>query len=109
MPSYWYHHVHLYSPDALKTAEFYEKMFAAKKVATRKFPDGHTSITLDVKGSKILVTEPAPGSAAGPSGLEHFGMETDDIEAAVADLKAQGAKFRDEITEVRPGLKIAYL
>ena len=27
MPNYWFDHIHLMSPDPLKTAEFYEKSF----------------------------------------------------------------------------------
>ena len=35
MPGYEVHHVHLYSPDPIKTADFYEKFFGA----TRRRPD----------------------------------------------------------------------
>ena len=53
--------------------------------------------------------EPAPGSPESSYGIEHFGIITDDIEAAVTDLKAKGVKFRDEVRVALPGLKISFL
>ncbi|MFC1916534.1 VOC family protein [Chloroflexota bacterium] len=114
MPNYWHDHVHLISPDPLKTAQFYESMFNAERVSTRELPDGRTMVELNLSGSKILVTQPRvqPESASTPSvtgtGLEHFGIRTDNLEVAVADLKAKGIQFRDEI-RVIPGLKISFL
>ena len=115
MPNYWYDHVHLISPDPLRTAQFYESMFNADRVSTRELADGRTSVELDLGGSRILVTQPRAQSesASVPSGigtgLEHFGIRTDNLEAAVADLKANGVEFRDEIRSTRPGVKISFL
>jgi len=115
MPNYWYDHIHLVSPSPLETAQFYEKMFDARVVTNRQLPDGRTSIGLDLNGSRILLmerhsqVEAAPGSAETGYGLEHFGIRTDNIEAAVTELKAKGVKFRDEITTIASGTKIAYL
>ncbi len=115
MPSYRYDHIHLVSPDAVKTAEFYERMFNAKRVSVREAGPGLVSVVLDLNGSRVLIktgnvrTETAPGSSDPAHGLEHFGIRTDDLETAVADLKAKGVKFRDEIREIRPGVKISFL
>ena len=115
MPNYWYDHIHLISPDPLKTAQFYETMFNAKRVGVRELEGGRSSVELDLNGSTILIisprvqSEPAPSSSEAGSSLEHFGIRTDNLEAAVADLKAKGVQFRDEIREARPGVKISYL
>ncbi len=115
MPSYSYDHIHLVSPDAVKTAEFYEKMFDAKRVSVSEAKPGLVSVVLDLNGSRVLIkpgnikAETAAGSSDPAHGLEHFGIETDDLETAVAELKAKGVKFRDEIREVRPGTKISFL
>ena len=42
-------------------------------------------------------------------GLEHFGIRTDNLAAAVADLNAKGVQFRCETREIRPGVKISFL
>ena len=115
MPSYWYDHVHLISPDPVKTAEFYERMFNAKRVSVRELGVGRVSVELDLNGSRVLVMsrrvqpETAPSSPETDCGLEHFGIRTDNLEAAVADLKAKGVQFKEEIREVRPGVKISFL
>lgn len=115
MANYWYDHVHLISPDPVKTAEFYEEMFNAKRVSVGELGAGRVSVMLDLNGSRVLVMSPTVQPGTGPSarvddyGLEHFGIRTDNLEAAVAELKAKGVKFKEEIREIRPGVKISFL
>ncbi len=115
MPNYSYDHIHLVSPDAVKTAEFYERMFNAKRVSVGELGAGRVSVELDLNGSRVLVMsrrvqpETAPSSPETDYGLEHFGIRTDNLEAAVADLKAKGVQFKEEIREIRPGVKISFL
>ena len=115
LPKYWFDHVHLFTPDALKTAQFYETMFNAERVSTKELGDGRIRVELDINGSRVLITERTaqPESAPTPPGagygLGHFGLRTDNLEAAVAELKAKGVEFRDEIRVVQPGLKISFL
>ena len=113
MPSYWYDHVHLCSPDPIKTAEFYEEMFNARRVGVREFPDGRINVELDLNGSRVLVMSPraqplAPGaSQTGYDRLEHFGLRTDNLEAAVNELKTKGVTFVQEITQL-PWIKVSF-
>lgn len=113
MPNYGYDHIHLVSPAPLETAQFYEGMFGARKVASNKLPDGRDSASLDLNGSKILIIEgksqPAGNSSAAGSGIDHFGIVTNDLATAVAELKAKGVKFRDEIRVLDSGIKISFL
>jgi catechol 2,3-dioxygenase-like lactoylglutathione lyase family enzyme len=106
MPNYKYGHVHLISPAPEKTAEFYAKSFGAKVGNTLKFPDGGIMVPVDMKGSTILISNT---SAQPPVyGLEHFGLTTDNIEASVKELKAKGVKFQMEVTQMGPGVRIAF-
>lgn len=116
MPEYSYHHIHLVSPDPLKTAEFYENMFNAKRLNATESADGRTtSVALSLNGSSILIMlgKTQQDSTSEPSaptiGLEHFGIITDDLETAVADLKAKGVQFRNDPREFRPGVNISFL
>ena len=103
MPGYQFHHVHLYSPDPIKTADFYEKFFGA----TRRRPDREVdegsledgppfyAVQLVLNGVGIFVRSQKEGATipgAPVRGLEHFGLYTDDLEAAVADLTANGVE-----------------
>ena len=42
-------------------------------------------------------------------GLEHYGFDTDDIEADIAHFEAAGVRVVMPITEVGSGTKIAYI
>ena len=115
MPSYRFGHVHLISPDPVKTAEFYEMAFDAKRGAVTPRPDGGVSVQLNIEGVKILImsardkSQNAEDSPKKRYGLEHFGLNTDNLDAAVADLKAKGVRFVDEISVGSSGAKIAFL
>lgn len=115
MPEYKYDHVHLVSADPLKAAEFYEKAFGAKRVSVGKFPDGGDRVELNLGGVRLLLRPPRNASQTAQDnprqrqGLEHFGLTTTNIEAAVADLKAKGVKFQDELATLPTGVKMAFV
>ncbi|MBA7571330.1 hypothetical protein ES708_13090 [subsurface metagenome] len=113
MPSYYYDHVHLISPNPLKTAQFYEEMFNAKRVSVKELSRGGINVELDLNGSRVLVMSPSGGSAPSSTeashGLGHFGIRTDDLETAVADLKAKGVKFKEEMRVASSGAKVSFL
>lgn len=106
MPKFWIDHIHLMSPDPVKTGEFYEKMFGASKVV-RDLGGGRTTVDINLNGVKILISKPAGDSAQ--FGLSHFGIGTDNLNVSAQELKGKGVKFTQEIREVRPGFKISFL
>lgn len=114
MPNHSFHHIHLTSPDPAKTAKFYQDMFNAEEVRKTEHPNGSVSIDLNLGGVIILVmpqsaqAETAQTERGAISGLEHIGIRTDDLEVTVANLKANGVKFRDDIIDFRPGVRIAF-
>jgi len=107
MPNYRFEHIHLMSPAPLSTAKFYENMFGASQVSTHKFDDGRVTVNLDLNGTTILITQPLGDSSL--AGLDHFGISTDDLVAAVEELKSNGVNFTQDVREVRPGFKISFL
>ena len=113
MPKYWFDHVHLISQNPLVTADFYEKTFGAKRDGLAELPDGRTLVSVTLDGASIKVTNPrakplVPNTLPNGCGLEHFGLGTDNLEEAVAELKANGLKCVQEIKEISPTMKIAY-
>jgi catechol 2,3-dioxygenase-like lactoylglutathione lyase family enzyme len=113
MPNYRFDHVHLISHNPLSTAEFYEKTFGAKRDSLNELPDGRILVSVALDGASIKVTNPRP-EPLGPNilpdgcGLEHFGLRTDNIEKAVAELKANGVKCVQEIKAINPTTKVAF-
>jgi lactoylglutathione lyase len=85
MPTYHFDHIHLNSPDAVKTAQFYENMFGAKIVRIRPRPEG-SSVRLDLNGEVAMIGPPVgspplvPATLQPQYGLIHFGLRTDDLE-----------------------------
>lgn len=107
MPKYWLDHIHLISPEPVKTAEFYEKMFGAKRISTAEPSNGHTIINLNLVGTSVLISKRKDDSVE--IGLHHIGIGTDDLDKAVNNLKVKGVEFTKDITSIRPGFKISYL
>ena len=107
MPEYWFDHIHLRSPDPVKTAEFYEQMFGAKRVSMRDEGDGRAMVKLDLKGIPILINQQTGEGAQ--AGLVHFGIRTDKLDEAVLAMKERGVKFTQDIRQVRPDFKMSFL
>lgn len=106
MPEYWFDHIHLKSLDPVKTAEFYEQMFGAKRVSSHDIGDGRAMVKLDLKGMTILINQTAQGTQ---TGLVHFGIRTDKLDDSVAVMKGKGVKFTQDIRQVRPDFKMSFL
>ncbi len=115
MASYSYDHVHIISPDPESAAAFFVDKFGATINGTGTAGDGTPMVMLSLGGVNIFfkgradkpaAETPPPGSTYG---LEHLGIVTDDLDAAVAELKAKGVNFVQEITNFRPGIRISFL
>ena len=113
MPNFTFDHLHQVTPDPEKTAQFYVDMFNAKVLNTRKASDGRFLVYMEIGGVPVSLMSPTTqNQETSPSkyyGLHHFGIKTDDIETTVAELKAKGVKFTQEIAEPMPGLKMTFL
>jgi catechol 2,3-dioxygenase-like lactoylglutathione lyase family enzyme len=113
MPTYQFDHIHLNSPDALKTAQFYEKMFGSQIMRVREIYGGAV-VRLDLNGQKALIGPPVgspplvPATLQPQYGLIHFGLRTDNLEKSVEELKAKGMTFVQDITPLTTGSKISY-
>ncbi|MBI4200692.1 MAG: VOC family protein [Chloroflexi bacterium] len=114
MPTYAYDHLHLRSPDPSKTAQWYHRMFGARIIATPQ-ASGPSRVDLDIGGLIIFVAGALPaneevrGLKDPHYGLDHFGLKVQDLEQAVADLKAKGAEFAVEPRTLPTGVKIAFV
>jgi lactoylglutathione lyase len=110
MPSYTFDHVHLMSRDPEKTAQFYEKFFDAQRLWKREV-NGLVAISTKMEGVRFSIIEYKGNDNLMPSnktGVDHLGIITDDIQTAVATLKAGGVKFHTEPYVFGPGVTVSY-
>jgi lactoylglutathione lyase len=113
MTKFTWEHIHLRSPDPEVTAAWYKDKLGAEVVKSPQ-ADGSFRIDLNLSGQKVFIAKAVPGKAAdAPSspylGLDRFGLTVPDIDEAVRDLKAKGVTFTMDITQARPGVRIAFL
>ena len=113
MAKFTYDHIHLRSPNPEATAAFYERMFGAQVIRTMQ--QGKPRIDMKIGGADVFIAPVLPDGKTNPppvtpyQGLDHFGLSVTGIDAIVAELKAKGVEFTLEPTDIRPGVRIAFL
>jgi lactoylglutathione lyase len=113
-PIYHFEHVHILSKDPKVVAQYFHKMFDAKIIEGVE-PDGKSRIDVEMNGLLIFIfqvgaDENLPAAPAGRyTGLDHFGLQVDNLDEAAAELKRRGAEFVVEPFMKRPGLKISFI
>jgi catechol 2,3-dioxygenase-like lactoylglutathione lyase family enzyme len=107
-------HGHIKSRDPQRTAQWWADAFGAKLLP--EFSSGEALFCpIEIGGVKINISRPGPAeaanmeaaSAAGHFGLEHLGLETDDLDADLTRLRKDGLA----VFEVRetPTSRIAFV
>jgi catechol 2,3-dioxygenase-like lactoylglutathione lyase family enzyme len=113
MPTYTWDHVHLRTPDAEATAQWFERIFGAEVIRSMQF--GKPRIDIKLGGANIFLAPVAAGDGVNPppttpyQGLDHFGLAVTGIDAIAAEIKKKGVAFTMEPTIPRPGIKICFL
>ena len=114
MPTYTRDHIHLRSRDPEAAVRYYHEMFGAEVVETTQ-TDGRPRIDVAIDGLTICIAQALPDQDLPHApdrryiGLDHFGLQVEDLEEAAADLRKRGAEFISEPRLLRPGLKIAFV
>ncbi len=114
MTKFWFDHIHLVVPDPEKMADFFVKAFGAEKISLDKLPDGRIRAELKITGGRMIINTPQPSDTRVPDspqrryGAEHFGMKVDELEGALRQCQAAGAKLVQDVTQIRPGTRIAF-
>lgn len=107
-------HIHLKSPNVEDTVKWYCDKFGGQITFKGKF-QGSKVFYVDIAGMNFIIfgtlegEHPELASIKTRFGLDHFGFEIKNIEEAVKELKRKGVNIIQEVTNVRPGLKIAYI
>ena len=87
------HHVHLMASDVEATIAFWREHFSAEVMLDAEFA-GARNVFLRV-GEGRLHLYAQPPKHQGPATVHHLGVETDELEALVARLRASGVSVTD--------------
>lgn len=108
-PQLTWDHVHIRTPDPDATARWFAEMLGAEIVPSP------ARIDVRLGGNSIFLTPVSAGDGINPApvtpyqGLDHFGLAVQGLDALVADLKAKGVQFTEDVREVRPGLRVCFI
>jgi catechol 2,3-dioxygenase-like lactoylglutathione lyase family enzyme len=110
-----FHHVHIRCPDARRTAQWYIDAFGAKLIEDHVV-DGGLHLGLDLLGARLRISEPrswdhrmGPGDASTHFGLEHFAVQTDDLDGLLARLASLGAEVLEGPLVNSIGSRVAFV
>lgn len=90
-------HVHLNSADVEAAADFYEHVFAMRRLHTFE-ANGVTFVQLDAGGVRLIITSRPYAHSDRGNAVDHFALTVDDLDAALADLRAKGVTVRPNET-----------
>ncbi len=109
-------HIHIKSSDPQKSAEWWSKAFNLTIVSDNVRPVGDRFIVTKSEGGlNINISSERTNEKLGPSdsdahyGLEHFGFDTDDIEADIKRLVDMGATHKEGPVDLPDGRKIGFI
>jgi lactoylglutathione lyase len=109
-------HIHLKSSDPKKTADWFVEAFNVEIMSDTERPVGDRFIVTKTEGGlAINISSERTGEVLGPAdanphyGLEHFGVDTDDMDADIARLVAMGAEHKEGPINNGGGVSIAFI
>ena len=115
MIEYSYDHLHLASADAFATAQWFADRFGAVVTNPWTEPNGVQHVMVNLKGVDIFVKSRAEkptveSNSRRAYGLEHFAILASDLDAAVAELKANGVTVVADVSATPlPGVRHAFV
>jgi lactoylglutathione lyase len=114
--TYKFNHVHLKATDPEKSANWYVTAFNFEILSSTLRQSGSRfvrcrtadGIIVNISGAGIG-EQMGDGSASVHWGLEHFGIEVDDIDTQIKRLEDLGAKLLEGPNDSPTGLRIAFI
>jgi lactoylglutathione lyase len=107
-------HVHFKCSDYERTVRFFKDNFGATEEG-RIDSRGMPIVTLQIGGDSYKFSPAKPGEGVDARmeparyGVYHVGLQVEDLQAEVARMKARGVKFTQDLTQVNPKLKAAFI
>jgi len=110
-------HIHIKSPDPRTAADWWVSAFGFKILSDETRPFGDRFVRCQADGGMLVSISNArtgetlaqAGSDGARWGLEHFAIESDDIEADIARLTKLGARYQEGPILAPNGVRFAFL
>ncbi len=109
-------HIHLKSTDPKATADWWANAFNFTITSDAVRDAGDRFITcVSENDIRVNISELVPGQDFAPGdsglryGLEHFGIDSENLETDIARLEALGATLLDGPIEMSPTVRIAFV
>jgi catechol 2,3-dioxygenase-like lactoylglutathione lyase family enzyme len=111
--TYQFHHIHVFCSDLDATERWFVDGVGAEFV-DRRDSRGVPGVTLRLGGANVLLRparegEDLVGAGARHYGADHFGLQVDDVDATVADLRGRGVEIEVEPWDFAPTTRIAFI
>ncbi len=112
--SWQYDHTHFKCSDYEKTVAFFKENFGAKEVS-RWEANGMPIVTMEIGGLHYNFSPRRPNEKvegrtdAVHYGVYHIALQTKGLEAEAAKMKQRGVKFAQEVKQVNPKTKAAFI
>jgi len=112
--SFQYDHTHFKCGNHEKSAAFFKEHFGAIEIS-RWESNGMPIITLDIAGCKYNFSPKRANETVDASvgtvryGVYHIALKTNDLVAEIAKMKARGVKITQEVGQVNPKTKFAFI
>ncbi|MFW9818192.1 MAG: VOC family protein [Candidatus Thorarchaeota archaeon] len=94
------HHAHLFASNLDDSIKFYQEMFGAEILFDLEMA-GARNVMITIGSSKINFYDQSPKDQ-GRGAIHHLGIETDNLEALVLNMKDKGFQFIKEIKKFGP-------
>lgn len=115
--AYRINHIHLKAPDPKATADWYVRAFNFQIVGdeVRHFGDRFIRCRSEDGGMAVNISGARDGETLGPGdanphhGLEHFGLDSSDLEADIKRLEGLGARLLEGPIQMPSGQRIAFM
>ena len=110
---YQFNHVHVFCSDYEATERWFVEGIGAELVE-RRVARGVPLSELRLGGAHILIrgareSEDFAPAGARHFGTDHFGLQVEDVDATVAELRRRGVTIEVEPWDVGPNLRIAFV
>ena len=92
------HHVHIFASDIDKSIKFYEEFFGGKIILDSELA-GARNVFMKIGHGRLHFYDQPP-KYSGRGSIHHFGIQTDNLEAAYARLQEMGVPFNKGITDL---------